>query len=106
MWVVVGRWGALIRRLEANVHRCFLARDNQGAADGRQHHRTDQPRLQLPSDPLSGPANLEHQIRDPGNMPEHALRAQFPAPCRVYLLGDHLKTGHLWSLQNRPLWMA
>ena len=21
-------------------------------------------------------------------------------------LGDHLKTGHLWSLQNRPLWMA
>jgi hypothetical protein len=23
-----------------------------------------------------------------------------------YDLGDHLKTGHLWSLQNRPLWMA
>jgi len=23
----------------------------------------------------------------------------------VYL-GDHLKTGHLWSLQNRPLWMV
>jgi hypothetical protein len=22
------------------------------------------------------------------------------------LLGDHLKTGHLWSLQNRPLWMV
>jgi hypothetical protein len=21
-------------------------------------------------------------------------------------LGGHLKTGHLWSLQNRPLWMA
>ena len=21
-------------------------------------------------------------------------------------LGDHLNTGHLWSLQNRPLWMA
>jgi hypothetical protein len=21
-------------------------------------------------------------------------------------LGDHLKTGHLWSLQNRPLWMV
>jgi len=21
-------------------------------------------------------------------------------------LGDHLKTGHLWSLQNRPLLMA
>ena len=23
-----------------------------------------------------------------------------------FALGDHLKTGHLWSLQNRPLWMA
>jgi transposase len=23
-----------------------------------------------------------------------------------YSLGDHLKTGHLWSLQNRPLWMV
>ena len=22
------------------------------------------------------------------------------------ILGDHLKTGHLWSVQNRPLWMA
>jgi hypothetical protein len=21
-------------------------------------------------------------------------------------LGDRLKTGHLWSVQNRPLWMA
>jgi hypothetical protein len=21
-------------------------------------------------------------------------------------LGGHLKSGHLWSLQNRPLWMA
>ena len=26
--------------------------------------------------------------------------------CVALLLGDHLKTGHLWSLQNRPLWMA
>ena len=24
----------------------------------------------------------------------------------VLRLGDHLKSGHLWSLQNRPLWMA
>ena len=24
----------------------------------------------------------------------------------LVFLGDHLKTGHLWSLQNRPLWMA
>ena len=22
------------------------------------------------------------------------------------ILGDHRKTGHLWSLQNRPLWMV
>jgi len=26
--------------------------------------------------------------------------------CGCDYLGDHLKTGHLWSLQNRPLWMA
>ena len=25
---------------------------------------------------------------------------------RMLALGDHLKTGHLWSLQNRPLLMA
>jgi carbon starvation protein len=24
----------------------------------------------------------------------------------VFFLGGHLKTGHLWSLQNRPLWKA
>jgi hypothetical protein len=25
---------------------------------------------------------------------------------KATVLGDHLKSGHLWSLQNRPLWMA
>lgn len=24
----------------------------------------------------------------------------------ILCLGGHLKSGHLWSLQNRPLWMA
>jgi putative restriction endonuclease len=42
----------------------------------------------------------------------HVLHVLDAAHIRPYAeggshsLGDHLKTGHLWSLQNRPLWMA
>jgi hypothetical protein len=56
----------------------------------------------------------EWSIADLFALPRRDLLIDMPDECAkviktvkaAFALGDHLKTGHLWSLQNRPLWMV
>jgi hypothetical protein len=56
----------------------------------------DQPKTRMAS---FGAARREFIAFDARNLMVNGMA------CGVNL-GDHLKTGHLWSLQNRPLWMV